>query len=555
MKLWRKPAALLAACLSAAMLLASCSSGGGTTSSGTSSAGGGDTGSTPASSGGKISLKVTTVNFGETPEGTKIQDAWLAMMEEKLGREIEINYEFVSSGDYKEKLQVINAGGDLPDILTYFDSTKADIDRYGGMGLYTNLAEHLDKAPNYKAALAKDPNVNTSLYTPAGELYGFFNLSYVPSGSAHGVSSTMMAVKSRVIEENNLTIPTTLEEVYTTAKALKDAGVSNYPIILHEEWQNPEDVVFLAYHTSANNNLGKFWNGTEFAYGPISEDYKLALQYLNRIYTEGLISPDYFTHTTDNGNAAIADGSACIILSAWEGYPAQWSVQYPDDKWVAVPVPTSDKYADNPWQFENEFHSEWAFQSNYCTVLSSQSKVIDDAIAVMDLQYDDDIIQLLNWGIEGETFQITDGKKEFLLAGTENKDATKALGLPLSGDCRAGIFPQPQDMELWRIGSASDSPIYYNGEIVTEKLVGFSSRVINEKNTAASDSAPRISLSSDENDEYSNIMTPVETYAKEQKVKFIKGERSFDEWDQYIEEINKMGDIQAALKIVNDKVQ
>ena len=141
-----------------------------------------------------------------------------------------------------------------------------------------------------------------------------------------------------------------------------------------------------------------------------------------------------------------------------------------------------------------------------------------------------------------------------LLGGTETRVAATGYGLPLSGDCRAGIFPQPQDMELWRIGSTSNSPIFYNGELLNEKLVGFSSRVISPENTVPSDSAPKISLTSEENEEYSNIMTPVETYAKEQKVKFIKGERSFDEWDQYIEEINKMGDIQAALKILNDKV-
>ena len=49
-------------------------------------------------------------------------------------------------------------------------------------------------------------------------------------------------------------------------------------------------------------------------------------------------------------------------------------------------------------------------------------------------------------------------------------------------------------------------------------------------------------------------MTPVETYAKEQKIKFIKGERSFDDWDNYITEINKMGDIEAALEIYNSKL-
>ena len=49
-------------------------------------------------------------------------------------------------------------------------------------------------------------------------------------------------------------------------------------------------MVFRAYHTSANNSLGKFWNGEAYAYGPITEDYKLALQYLNKLYTSYISS-------------------------------------------------------------------------------------------------------------------------------------------------------------------------------------------------------------------------------------------------------------------------
>ena len=117
-----------------------------------------------------------------------------------------------------------------------------------------------------------------------------------------------------------------------------------------------------------------------------------------------------------------------------------------------------------------------------------------------------------------------------------------------------GIFPQPQDMDLWRIEISEPAPIYWNGEIVTDKLVAFSSSVMNESNTTPRDGQPNPSISADESSEYANIMTPVETYAKEQKVKFIKGDRSFDEWDSYIEEINKMGDIQAAMDIYNSKI-
>ena len=184
-------------------------------------------------------------------------------------------------------------------------------------------------------------------------------------------------------------------------------------------------------------------------------------------------------------------------------------------------------------------------------VINAQSPVAEELVEFMDLQYDQDVIDLLNWGIEGETYEVKDGKKSLIIS----REKYAELGMPVSGSMRSGIFPQPQDMDLWRIEISNPAPIYWNGEIVTEKLVAFSSKVMNASNTSPRDGQPDPSISADESSEYAGIMTPVETYAKEQKVKFIKGERSFDEWDKYIEELNKMGDIEAAMEIYNSKLK
>ena len=197
-----------------------------------------------------------------------------------------------------------------------------------------------------------------------------------------------------------------------------------------------------------------------------------------------------------------------------------------------------------------EFTSEYEFNPRYSMVISAQSPIADELVKFVDAQYDEDVINLLNWGIEGETYEEKDGKKSMIIT----KEQYAEYGLPVSGSMRSGIFPQPQDMDLWRIETSEEAPIYWNGEIVTDKLVAFSSSVMNENNTSPRDGQPNPSISADESSEYANIMTPVETYAKEQKVKFIKGDRSFDEWDSYIEEINKMGDIQAAMDIYNSKL-
>ena len=46
-------------------------------------------------------------------------------------------------------------------------------------------------------------------------------------------------------------------------------------------------------------------------------------------------------------------------------------------------------------------------------------------------------------------------------------------------------------------------------------------------------------------------MTAIDTYVQEQSIKFITGDRSLDEWDAYVKEIESMG-VQDALKIYND---
>ena len=184
-------------------------------------------------------------------------------------------------------------------------------------------------------------------------------------------------------------------------------------------------------------------------------------------------------------------------------------------------------------------------------MVNAQSPVAEEMVKFLDIQYDQDIIDLLNWGIEGKTYEVKDGKKHLII----DKEKFAELGMPVSGSMRSGIFPQPQDMDLWRIEVTNPSPIYWDGKIVDERLVAFATKVMNASNTSPTDGQPNPSISADESSEYANIMTPVETYAKEQKVKFIKGERSFDEWNKYIEELNNMGDINAALEIYNSKLK
>lgn len=522
--------------------LAGCAGGDGST--GSSTAGSSTTGSS-TSGGEKLSFKITTVGFGEDPTGKPIQEEWLKQCGELMGKTLEPKYEYIHSEDYEQKIKIICAGGDIPDLLTYWKDTQANLIKFGEQGLFVELTENMDKLPNYKTVLDADSTSEKSLYSESGKLYGFYNARYQPDGD--NMIYNAAGFRKDLLDANNLEVPETVEDVYNVAKAFKAAYPDKYPIILHEEWQMPENLFFATNHTNTN----RYFDGTEWKFGPMDEGYKDALIEMNKWYTEGLISPDYFTHTSENGAASVASGDAMIIPSIWDGYPGVWERDYPDQEWVLVPGIRNDKYGD-PWCFYAGSPDLWKLNASYCVLIGAKSKLVNDMLALMDLQYSDQIVNLLTWGIEGVSYEVdADGQKHMLQKYIDGTATTDELGLG-SGKCRSGVFPQPQNVTQM----AETSPvgnIWYGGEY-RGRVFDFLQDKYDDKFVYPGSKVTLSPLSTDESQEYSNTMTAVKTFTDEQRVKFIKGERSFDEWDAYLEEIQKMGDVQSAMDIYNSKI-
>lgn len=66
---------------------------------------------------------------------------------------------------------------------------------------------------------------------------------------------------------------------------------------------------------------------------------------------------------------------------------------------------------------------------------------------------------------------------------------------------------------------------------------------------------PRPLMSADQNDEISKIMTPINTFVEEQRTKFVTGDRPMSEWDDFISQVTKMGDLNKVLGYYNSGKQ
>ncbi len=496
----------------------------------------------------KLSFKATSVSFGEDPTGKTAQDLWIKKCGELMGKELDITFEFINMQDYGEKFKIMLAGGSLPDVISDWGLTQEELVKYGENGVFVDLSKYMDKMPNYKKYLDMAPSSKPKLYSKDGGLYGLYlvvkNALAVDGG--HDINYAT-GIRQDLFDKNGIATPTTIEELYQAAKKLKALDTKKYPMFQMEEWQNPINLLYAANRVAE----GKFYDGTKFSYGPLQEGYKDALIEMNRWYTEGLISPDYFTQTSANGNATMAAGEGMIIPAMWYGYPGYWEAQYPDQKWTMLIGLKNPKYGE-PFVFSTYGTDETTIYPNWCVVINAKSAVKDDMVKFLDVQCDDAVCDILQFGIEGVTYtKAADGTKTYIAEAIKNDLLTKN-GVQ-QGACRSGMFPAMQN----GLANAQLAPVqnnFVNGKVVRTQPSNIKKDYFNEAQFVPESTVKFTPLTQDETDLYASIMTPIETYAKEQAAKFIMGKRPFSEWDAFITELNNMGDIPKAMDLYTSKI-
>jgi len=474
-----------------------------------------------------------------------------------MGKNLDIQFQYVNHMDYGEKVKVVLASGELPDIITLNWLTQEEIIKYGDAGLFVDLSQHLDKMPNYKKLLEEAPSTKPNLFSKEGKLYSVYNasLNNLAVDGGHDMNS-VIGIRLDIFEKHNIAIPTTLDELTEAARQLKKIYPDKYPIAPNSSWETPWYTLVSMNHCGGWDT-SRYFDGTAWQYAALQECMKDIVTTLNLWVEEKLIAPDYMSFTDAQGPAALAAGDAMILPGVWYGWPGYWETQYPDQKWAMVAGIGNPKYGQ-PWTYSTYTKDSTSFITNYGIAISAKSPHVDELVRFLDLQFSQKIVNVIIWGIEGKTYTVSGGVNsytpEYLEAQADANNPLNASNLcVLVGNCRPGIFPQPQD----RLAGLPGEPLQNNivdGELIREKV-----SLIKRDSFRQDQEMPKAvlnpPLTTDESNEYANIMTPIETYAKSQIALFILGNRPMSEWDKFVEELKAMGDIQKALDIYNAHTQ
>ena len=453
-------------------------------------------------------------NLGETP--------WAQYVEEKTG--IHIEFQHPTQGSENEEFAVMVASGEYPDIIEH---TWTSYSGGGGAaindGVIIALDDYMDQAPNLSALLEENPEISKMIKSSSGNYYCFPFLRGLETPNKTEFSSGL-TYRADVLKELGFdTVPETIDEWEEVLRAAKAAGFSK-PFTTRNEWV--KDVWSPAF-----DNWGSFYvDDGVVKNGLIEDSRKEFIARMAAWYDEGLLDNDWMQADKKSTQTDFVAGN-CVLGYAPFGqglgtYTQAMMEADPNFKeeyiQAAAPV-TSTKGKNAKFSKMNNIFD----QSGVSAAISSQCKNVEAAVWLLDWMYSEEGMICYNFGIEGVSYEMVDGKPVYTDVIMNNPDGM-SVAQALAAYTRtstSGVGVQMEDyIEQYY---AQD-----NQKTAME---------LSMKTDMGEHMFPPCSVSEENQDRYTEIMSQVKTLSDEMEASFICGTTSMDEWDSYQQKLKDAG--------------
>ncbi|MCL6602191.1 MAG: extracellular solute-binding protein [Paenibacillus sp.] len=350
----------------------------------------------------RVTLKVEVFDRGNSPAPHTITNNYLTkLVQERFGDPNNIDVEFVPIQRSEEvtKLNVLMASNtDVPDIVFTYDSSL--FYRYAQQGGLTDVGALLDEfGPNLKKFIGDET-------LAFGQLEG---KQYSIPGKRAITGRYSSYIRQDWLDKLGLPMPTTTDELYTTLKAFKDKdpgglGSKNIPMGMALAPAQYETLIY-SFMKPISGDL-TYSQRYEL---PLHEGFKDSLQFLNKLYNEGLVSKDFSLDADktqlgkdiQNGNVGYWSEDVDVLFYA-DGTLDNLYKNVEGSKVTPVDVLTNSN-VDN-----KHIKSRYASNGMYIMIPKS-SKRAAEAVKYLDWMASGNNLIDMYSGVEGENYDLVDG--------------------------------------------------------------------------------------------------------------------------------------------------
>lgn len=462
---------------------------------------------------------------------------------QKLEENQNVTFDIVNVpiSDWQDRRALLISSGDAPDLIP--STYNADIESFLSGGAVLPISDYVQYMPNFqdkveKWGLQDDLDLNRQ---PDGRFYVLPGLHEQPK------PGYTIAVREDLWEEAGITEdPATWDEFADQLRTVKETFPEiDYPLSDRWSLNGPMEATLQAasgaFGTEAGWGFadGATWNGEEFEYTGAQEGYKELLTYFAGLVEEGLMDPESVTQEDDPAIAKLVSGRSAAIGSNDQEI-LRYRTAFEDSgntdarlRNIVVPAGPAGNLMDA--STGGRFESGIAFASR----AKDNPHFLAELQFVDWLYFSDEGLEFAKWGVEGETFtRSADGARvlaDDIDINGLNPGAPKALNTD---------FGYHNGVWMLNHGGTVDLVQSMLRPEVVEWL-----DAMNQKDVA--DPGPGVALDEMQREQSSLLRSALEDVVKQNTAAFILGQRSLDDWDGYLGELESAG-MSRYLGIVNE---
>lgn len=466
-----------------------------------------------------------TNDYVEKPEDL------LAIQQIEKNTNVKVEWTTVDGTTAQEQFGLMLASQKYPDIIRGINSyypggTQKGVDD----GVLADITDVVDEyMPNYQKLRKTSPQLEKDTVTDDGRINGPWTItSYF--GSSDVVGERVwdgVCVRKDWLDELGLDFPRTIDDWEKTLVAVKEA---------HPECEAPlmigsNGADGLSSFLSAYGCLKEFYkDGNTVKYGPMEDGYKEWLTLFHDWYSRGLIDPNFMTNGADILCPAdyLGTGKAFSGLELWGLTDVVLKQQgYNNEENFLIRATSQPvlKEGDTP-QIGLDTSSLIKEQIG----IAKSTPDLELTLRYLDYWYSDECMLLDSVGIEGESYTVddsgvyhlTDKMQQMVDEGKVNT-LSEAMYCYTLGTSDFGLYNWGMFDPIYEGNPALDAYDEFNKSQFDLMLPS------SMTNTDA------------ENTEFVAMYTDIQTLANENTVKFITGEKSLDEWDDFVAQLKSYG--------------
>lgn len=484
----------------------------------------------------KITLKVMA------PENAGVENYATNLFTKELEEKTNIHLEWIMVPEKNviEKLNLMLVSGDYPDILLGMGVNKTQEVVYGAQGAFQPMNDLIEKyGMETKKLMETLPLFKETITSPDGNIYSLPKVNQC----FHCSMSQKMWIYEPWLTKLGLSMPKTTEEFYNVMKAFKEKDpngnkkADEIPLMTSVTgWNSALDDFLMngfIYNSKDPNAPGLLMQDGKVTAAFDKPQWKEGLQYLRRLFKDGLIAPESFTQDK-NQLLAVGNNPDTVLLGSSPGGFQGEFIQLGDanaKRWLGYKAVPALK---GPAGVQYSAYSPMEYYAGQFVIMKG-NKYPETSFRLADMFYNWDVTMRLSRGTEGEDWKKAetgdigiDGNPAKWAPITKKDEKIqnnywKELGpINLSNEFRLSQKNNgPEDLEVLLYQATKDSYAPYKPDV----SILVPPLVFNEQQSA----------------EIAGLQKTIDDYRKEMLARFVTGDANLDkDWDKYVSTLRDM---------------